>query len=316
MSAKTSDLDALSDELWQKGGVAGFVPTTLSADMGVLQRAVTAIGGWIRRGKAPGAVPLGIHLEGPFISDQAAGAHPPRSLRRLKLSELEALWNASHGTLKILTVAPELLSLSDLKRLGAFARARRIRLSLGHSRATEAQSKLAFDHGFSGITHCWNAHSFHHREAGPLGAGLGRKGVYPELIIDQQHVSLTVIDWTRKLHPDGLCFVSDATPAAGARGRTVSFGPDLKVRERNGASRLARGALAGGSLLLPEAFAKWLRSEHLRSGASLPDLFRRALPALARDPLRAIGLTTRSLQGKRLRWDVDWRGQPTFQRIR
>jgi len=306
MSARPAELDALSIELWKRG-IAAICPTTLSSPKGDLKDAVRRLGEWIRRADAPGAKPLGIHLEGPFISPQACGAHPPGVIRGLTFPELEDLWEISQKTLKILTVAPETLPESDLRRLGDWAKKNRVRLSLGHSRCTESQARAAFDRGFTGITHAWNALAYHHRDLGALGAALGRPGVAVELIIDQVHVSPTLMSWTIALHDD-LVFVSDAAPPAGlSDDRLVNFG-ELRCRIQGGAARLENGALAGGGLLLPDAFAAWLKTHAGMSGEKIERLFKHQLPFVAANPLRAIGVKESALKKRRVQWRLDRNG--------
>src|SRR3954471_14387376 len=113
MTADERELDLLSASLWNDAGVAAFCPTTLSSPSRELAAAVHRLGSWIRRGRHPGARPLGIHLEGPFVHAEACGAHPPESLRPLSFEELDELWKASRETLKIITLAPELLVEED-----------------------------------------------------------------------------------------------------------------------------------------------------------------------------------------------------------
>lgn len=145
MSASPPELNHLSELLW-KQGVAGFCPTTVSAPRKVLLDAVERLGRWIREKSAissslkmeispnsilssrndksikTGAVPLGIHLEGPFLSSGACGAHPPSAIRKFTWEELQELWTASHETLKIITLAPETLSHKELQKLGQWSR--------------------------------------------------------------------------------------------------------------------------------------------------------------------------------------------------
>src|SRR4051812_17893606 len=90
MSASGGQMDDLSAQLWRKG-IAGFCPTTLSVAPPALLESVERIGRWIRKGTAPGARPLGIHLEGPFIHPGSCGAHPPEAIRALDLEELQRL---------------------------------------------------------------------------------------------------------------------------------------------------------------------------------------------------------------------------------
>lgn len=306
--ASSSALDGMARSLWRRG-IAGFCPTTLSAPRRELLETVSRLGRWIRSldpSTSGCALPLGIHLEGPFISPAACGAHPPGALRRLTFEELDALWEASQHTLKILTLAPETLDASPgpLRKLGRWARQRRVVLSAGHSRATQEQARQAFDAGFTQVTHAWNALPFHQREPGVMGAALGRKDVYLELIPDQAHVSAAVLSWTRRIHGDDrLCLVSDCTPAAATRsGSWHRFGP-LRVRLQQGACRLKAGHLAGGGLLLPQALSAWVQAESAR-GARADLLLRRLLPAVTRTPLKALGIPASRLRGRIVLWSV------------
>src|SRR5689334_1892234 len=129
MTADSHQLNALSRHLSAKG-IAAFCPTTLSADPRTLLSAVTRLGAWIRSKSAPGAVPLGIHLEGPFLHPMACGAHPPASLRALGMPELDRLWEASQHTLKIITLAPERLKAALMTTLVRWARQRKVILSI------------------------------------------------------------------------------------------------------------------------------------------------------------------------------------------
>jgi N-acetylglucosamine-6-phosphate deacetylase len=307
MTASPEQLDELSDRMWKEGGVAGFCATTLSAPRKELKEAVARLGQWITAGRFPGAAPLGIHLEGPFIHPHACGAHPPGTLRALSFKELEELWKASQGTLKILTVAPEQLDRSEITRLVRWSKDREINLSLGHSRATPAQAKQAFDRGFRCVTHAWNALNFHHRDPGVMGAALGREDIYLELIGDQVHVSKDVMNWTRRLHPESkLLLVSDCVPAAGTRGGGwTSFGP-LKIRFSEGACRLENGALAGGGILLPQAFAQWVKDDPV-------DEQRRALRMITHTPLHYLGIPARRLHRHRLKWSFQEGQAPRFE---
>jgi hypothetical protein len=353
MTATPRDLDALSDRLWQRG-LGGFCATTLSATKEDLHPAIEKLGNWIRRGKFPGAWPLGLHLEGPFLSPSAAGAHPPGAIRPLRFEELERLWELSQGTLKILTIAPETLAPTMLPRLAAWARDRGVALSLGHSQATEEQAHAAFQAGFRGVTHAWNAMRFHHRSPGPLGAALGLPGVYVELIVDGIHVAPSIARWVMRLHPR-TCLVSDCAPAAATDSGTAGkanvppgsategivppksyragshagypFGP-LRTWLKDGACRLADGSLAGGGLLLPEAYARWLTREAalpspspllgpsaVKAGLEHPALealWKKTVGFLTTEPLRALQLPAdlekRYRASRRMIWSRDSRG--------
>lgn len=318
MTASVSQLNEMGQGLWKRG-IAAYCPTTLSQPRKELLSAVKKLGHWIQNSEHSGAIPIGIHLEGPFIHPGACGAHPESAVRSFAWDELEELWSASLGTLKILTLAPEALATdaTQLKKvlgqLGKWACAKKVKLSLGHSKVSQDQATQAFDLGFEGITHAWNALSFHHREPGALGAGLGRKGVYLEVIIDQVHLSPTVIRWLLKLHsPESICFISDCLSAAGMpkggdhlRGSPplLAFGP-LQIQLKDGAARFADGTLAGGGLLLSDSYFNWLSAETAAMGVPLCTLFRKTLPHVTTRPLQVLGLSPKLLEKRRVMWHI------------
>lgn len=314
MSAEASSLEKMAIGLYH-AGLDGFCATTLSTEKKPLLETTARLGDWITsippKGRSEMALPLGIHLEGPFLSLQARGAHPPGAVRPLEKKELLHLWDASRGTLKILTLAPEELTPSLHRWLVDWSRDRKnVILSAGHSRATTAQARQAFDQGFSAVTHAWNAMAFHQREAGILGAALGRKGVHVELIGDGVHVSPEVVRWTCQLHKE-ICWVSDCTPAAATkRGAESHFGP-LPVRlAADGSSRLPDGSLAGGGTLLPEALRRWVESELQRGTGLRPQaVLDQHLRYACLEPLRALRMSwpARVKRPKRLEWWLDGR---------
>jgi len=169
------------------------------------------------------------------------------------------------------------------------------------------------------VTHAWNALPFHHREPGPLGAALGNPDIHVELILDQIHVDPTLIRWTLALHPESTCFVSDCVPAAATTpGTWHSFG-SLQIRLHEGAGRLKEGHLAGGGLLLDQAYLKWLKSEaaHLKTeGAPAKNLqqtlLKKTLPYLTTAPLKALRIPKNTLQKRRLSWKFSSQGDASF----
>ncbi len=343
MSASPLELDYLSELLW-KQGVAGFCPTTVSAPRQVLLDAVERLGRWIREkseiypglktevsaasnqtskskksGKT-GAAPLGIHLEGPFLSSGACGAHPPSAIRKFTWAELQELWIASHETLKIITLAPETLSHKELQKLGRWSRSKGVILSLGHSLASQQEAKFAFDNGFLGTTHTWNAMPFHPRTPGILGAAIGRKGIYLELIIDRAHLSPEAIRWTRKLHfPNSLCFISDCLSAGGHgfSGRSkkqLTLKSEFKlgsqqVHFKQGACRLENGQLAGGGLLLSQSYVKWASAEAAELDQDPWNVLRETVQYATHLPLEALGFSKNVLFNRKVSWKVSPSGK-------
>lgn len=291
MTADSKMLSRLSRKLYQSG-VSAFCPTTLSAPTQDLKAAVTRLGSWI---SSPPpferhAIPLGIHLEGPFLNPAASGAHPDACVRSFSFQELESLWVASQHTLKIITMAPELLTTQDLQKLGRWAKKNSVVLSIGHTRATQTQAERAFKAGFRNVTHAWNAMGFHQRDPGTLGAAL-KTAAYIEVIADQVHVHPSLVQWLFKLAPKRVCCVSDCAPAAALPLKKdapwYSFGP-LQVKRISNSRPLTSsvtksGALAGGGDLLPQLFRNWC---HLQSPSSAEK--KAWIEACTRTPLHSL----------------------------
>ncbi len=302
------DLDLVCSRLG-RDGVGGWVPTTLSTSMDQLLKTVAHLGQWIhahrksRYGSLPphASLPLGLHIEGPFLNPRAAGAHSPGTLQPAKLPLLEALWEQSRETIPILTLAPEIHPKSLLVKIGVWARKRKIRLSIGHTCATKSECRFAFEQaGFSQVTHAFNAMGFHHRETGPLGAAIARPDIFIEVIPDGIHIDPDLAHWLSRLHPDGICLVSDSTPASGTPpGTSHSFGP-LKVTIQENASRVVGSQiLAGGGLNLAKTYRNWIAGLSTHSTAAQKrELIRATENGVHQNPLRALGLTTRIIKGK------------------
>jgi N-acetylglucosamine-6-phosphate deacetylase len=268
MSASASQLESLSVRLFEKG-VAAFLPTTISASIEATEEALSNVGAWVsacwKIGPQEGkAFPFGLHLEGPFIARSCCGAHPQNTLIAPSLKLLQRWQELSMGTIAKVTLAPETAPWSEILKILNWAKAQKIAISIGHSRADSLRTRRTLDHGASSLTHAWNAMPFHHRDPGILGDALGRNGLFVEIIPDNIHVSDTVVSWTTTLHPQGICWVSDAVPAAHTR-KQVPFGP-IRVRIQAGAGRTPDGALAGGgSTLLEMATAFWNRQKNART---------------------------------------------------
>ncbi len=305
MSASPKQLNELSGELW-KSGLAGFCATTVTAAPKDLKETVVRLGQWIRSDQFPGAKPFGIHLEGPWIAPQMSGAHPTPLVRQFNPDELEILWKASQGTLKIITLAPEAMSTLKLRQLIKWCNPRGILLSAGHSKATFEQAKKAFELGIRGVTHAWNALAYHHREPGVLGAALGNREIYLELIMDQIHVSRPWIRLTRALHPShSVCLISDCAAAAGQpKNPQWSTLGRLKVHFQAGASRTSTGMLAGGGLLLPESYCRWAEAEARDVNRPIQEILLRSVHQLTRVPARILGLKPRQLADRKVVWEI------------
>jgi N-acetylglucosamine-6-phosphate deacetylase len=210
-----------------------------------------------------GAEPLGIHLEGPYISVAMRGAHLPSWIRMPDESETEQLLALTDGHLRLLTLAPELP--------GASAMIRRlvntgVTVSMGHTNATYEQSLEAIKLGVTHVTHCFNAmRPLLHRAPGPLAAVAQAEQVRGELIADGVHVHPAAMHALVKLlGPERIVVITDALAGAGAPEATFDFaGQPAKVIR--GAARLSDGTLTGSVLTMDQA----LRNMLLMTGVSL-----------------------------------------------
>ncbi|GAB4336637.1 MAG: N-acetylglucosamine-6-phosphate deacetylase [Candidatus Abyssubacteria bacterium] len=197
--------------------------------------------------KRGGAKMLGIHLEGPYLSPEMAGAQLPSALRPPSLDELEQYRDAAGGLLKIMTLAPELDG--ALALISALTRSHVV-AAAGHSNATFDQMRSAVAAGLTHVSHTYNAmRGLHHREAGVVGAALAMDLLSIELICDGHHVTPAAIDIALRCKPrDKVVLVSDAVAALGLPEGEHDF-LGMPVTVKDGAVRLKHSDGLAGSVL-------------------------------------------------------------------
>jgi N-acetylglucosamine-6-phosphate deacetylase len=213
----TEDLPGMARAL-ARAGTTAFQPTLFPESPGALGARCEAL--WTsaaaQRGDGLARI-LGLHLEGPFVNPEAAGALAIDDLAVPSVPALrEILGPASGGGrgVRTMTLAPELAGAADL--VAELVRSG-VRVSLGHSRASAAQARAAARAGASGATHLFNAMApLHHREAGLAGFALTDAALFAEIIGDLVHVGAEAFELAlRARGPAGLCLVSDALRGAG-----------------------------------------------------------------------------------------------------
>jgi N-acetylglucosamine-6-phosphate deacetylase len=245
-----------------KHGVTSYLPTTVTAAQERILKALEGLGRSITAARTPvqAAAPLGIHLEGPFISHAKRGVHPPEHLVTPSPSRLALFWQASQGTIRMITVAPELPGAIETIR---HARSIGIHSSLGHSDASYAQASAAIAAGADHATHTFNAmRALDHRDPGVLGAALAEDALSADIIADGVHVNPSVVRlFLRAKGPDRAVLITDAISATGMPdGRYQLGGLEVEVR---GDRCEYQGRLAGSVLSLDRAirnvmsFAGW-----------------------------------------------------------
>lgn len=185
-------------------------PTKLGADCERVWRAASP-------GGERGARVVGLHLEGPFVNPERAGALPPHDLATPSVAGLRAILGPATGSgrgVRTMTLACELAGGPELVR--ELVRSN-VRVSLGHSQATADEARAAAQAGANGATHLFNAMGpVHHREIGLAGFALSKDALFAEIIGDLVHVGADAFELALAARgPEGLCLVSDALQGAG-----------------------------------------------------------------------------------------------------
>lgn len=226
---------------------------------------------------------LGSHLEGPFLAPGRSGAHNPQYLLEPEPYELEQLIGAARGTLRQLTIAPELPGALELIDVLVEAG---VVVGIGHTEASEALAHAAFDRGARLLTHAFNAMpGIHHRAPGPVIAAFDDERVTLELILDGVHVHPSVAHLAFEAAPGRIALVTDAMAAAGSSDGDYTLGT-LTVAVRDGLAMLRGTSTLAGSTLTQDAA---LRCAIERTSVAPHD----AVAALTLTPARVLGLEHR-----------------------
>ena len=231
------------------------------------------------------AEPLGIHLEGPYISEKRRGAHPPEWLRLPNEQETQRILALTKNYLRLVTLAPELPGAEQMVRQLVEAG---VTVSIGHTDANYEQAKAAIKLGVTHATHCFNAmRPLLHREPGPIAAIAQAPQVLGEVIADGVHVHPAVMDMlVRMLGAERLIVITDAQAVAGLHNNGGAFefaGQQAHVVD--GAACLADGTLAGSVLTMDQALRNMLAMTHV----SLQE----AVRMLTLNPAQAAGYAAR-----------------------
>jgi N-acetylglucosamine-6-phosphate deacetylase len=255
LTASGAEMDRLAAGLFVRG-VTEFLPTLVPLPLSEMASAVTRLSAWMktrRDGDGRGAMPLGLHFEGPFVSAARCGAlHRADFLDGTDALALGAFFEIASSApgRGMTTLAPEIPG--GIAVVREFVR-RGFVVSIGHTEADVATLDAALAAGARHMTHFGNAMKpLHHREAGPVGWGLVTDGVSVDVIADGHHLSKEMLRLVWRAIGDGrVAMISDAMPAAGlADGDYAVWGETLTVK--GGAARNASGALAGSTALLDD----------------------------------------------------------------
>ena len=270
-----ADADGLSavEQLLFKHGVTSYFPTTVTAPLdktwSALDRLANAIESASRcdESRKVRARPLGIHLEGPFISHARRGVHPPQNLLLPTLPAFDRFWQAARGHIRVMTIAPELEGAGEVI---AEAARREVCVSLGHSNSDLNSARAAVAAGARHATHTFNAmRPLDHRDPGILAEVLTDSRLSADIIADGIHLDPTIVELFLKAKGvDGAVLITDAISATGMPDGRYRLGT-FEVEVKNGRC-LADGKLAGSVLTMDRAvrnvmhFAHWDLQQAIR----------------------------------------------------
>jgi N-acetylglucosamine-6-phosphate deacetylase len=260
-------------------GTTAFLPTSVSLAQEPLASFVTRVADALTHSKVRGARPLGLHLEGPWINPEAAGAHSRGGIRPFELAEGVDLLARADGMLAMATIAPEIEGALELVEMLA---ERGVAVALGHSLAGNDALDRAMERGMTHVTHLFNAMgSFHHREPGLAAHVLAEDRLTADLICDGVHVHPSVVKSAVRALGERLVLITDRVEPPEIREGTAGIA--LEGASQDGAAiYLADGRLAGSNLTLDRAVGN-LREF---AGVSLLD----AVAASTLRPARVLGV--------------------------
>jgi len=242
----------------------------------------------------------GLHLEGPFLNPEKAGAHSSAALRTPVKEEVLELISVAKGLPVRITLAPELDGALEAVRLFTSAG---WKVSVGHTQATAEETRSALEAGATDITHAFNAmNGITGRETGPVGAAVSNAGVFIEVIADGEHLSPEVLRLLFAAIPERLVIVSDSISAAGEKDGLNRLG-EVPISILNGVARTSSGRLAGSTKSLSWAVRYLVKT----CGVDPSD----AIRAASQNPSRAVsqfhrfGSLTPGSTGDLILWSQD-----------
>ncbi len=267
-------------------GVTGYCPTTITAPVDLTLSVLDRLADWIERRADDGmaqARPLGIHMEGPFLSHEKRGVQPEEYLLDGSVELFRRFWGAARGHILVMTIAPEIPGALDVIREAA---ALGVCLSLGHSDATSTAASDGIGAGARHATHTFNGmRPLNHRDPCILGTVLTSNTLSADIIADGVHVVPSIVDlFVRAKGVGRTVLVTDAIAAAGMRDGSYQLGT-FQVQVRGDVCLSADGHLAGSVLTLDRA----VRNVMEFAGCALQDAVRFA----TLNPAKVVGRDTR-----------------------
>lgn len=236
--AKSGDLERIA-RFQAENGVTQIIPATMTVSRDHLRKIFRVVG---ETEVSRGAMFMGIHMEGPFISEHKVGAQNPEYVISSDIEFFKELQELSKNRIKLISIAPETEAAMDfIEEIS-----KTVTISVAHTVSDYETAKEAFEKGATHVTHLFNAMPpFSHREPGVIGAAFDHKEVMAELICDGVHIHPSVIRATFSMFgKERMILVSDSMRATGLGDGNYDLGGQM-VEVKGNLARLPGGAIAG-----------------------------------------------------------------------
>lgn len=267
MDASYDGLKHLAESLLSEGTTSFLATTMTQSDENITKALENIIEYQKQQNVLKAADIVGIHLEGPFISEHKVGAQNPAYVQRPSIEKVQQFQKTANNQIKVITFAPEVEGANETLE----ALHNQIRFSIGHTVATFDETNEAVARGAKHVTHLYNAGTpFEHREPGVFGAAWTNDSLSTELIVDGIHSHPTAIQIAYKQKGNTRFFlITDAMRAKGMPDGEYDLGGQ-NVIVKGSEARLASGALAGSILKMNEGLKNLIQY----TGDSLDNLWR------------------------------------------
>jgi len=283
MDATPDALEIMAKTLPMEG-TTSFLATTMTQPVEDIEKALANIGDYIASSSQEGlAEIIGIHLEGPFISEKRAGAQPLDAIKKPD-KDLFIKWQElSQDQIKLVTMAPEQQGGRELIQ---YLKSEGIVPSMGHSDAVYEEVLAAIEAGVNHVTHLYNGmRGLHHRDPGVAGGALLHPELITEMIVDGIHIHPSIVKLTyQQKGADAIILITDSMRAKWLEDGISSLGGQ-KVIVKEGKALLENGALAGSTLKMIDAIHNMMDY----TDCSLEE----AIQMASYNPARQIGLLDR-----------------------
>ncbi|MGW7806135.1 N-acetylglucosamine-6-phosphate deacetylase [Staphylococcus xylosus] len=267
MDGSFEGLKHLSESLLSEGTTSFLATTMTQSDENIIKALKNIVDYQEQQDSLNAASIVGIHLEGPFISEYKVGAQNPAYVQRPSVEKVQQFQEIANNQIKVMTFAPEVEGADEtLSTLHD-----QINFSIGHTVATFDEVNEAVAQGAKHVTHLYNAGTpFEHRNPGLSGAAWLNDDLSTESIVDGIHSHPASVKIAYKQKGNKRFFlITDAMRAKGMPDGEYDLGGQ-NVVVKGSEARLASGALAGSILKMNEG----LKNLIAYTGASLDDLWR------------------------------------------